>query len=96
MDNTFVCTVELYGFPADTVPSRTVDIVLIDGAPIADVIGELKKVLPGLDGLAFRPGKNRLADLYKFNVNGHLYYDGDEFILHKGDKIALITLMTGG
>jgi hypothetical protein len=96
MAGTFICTVELYGFPADTVPGRTVDIVLIDGAPMADVIRELKKVLPGLDGLAFRPGKNRLADLYKFNINGRLCYDGDDFTLHKGDKVALITLMTGG
>jgi molybdopterin converting factor small subunit len=96
MADTFICTIEMYGFPVDVAPRRSIEITIDEGVHMASVIGELKRALPGLDGLAFRPGENRLADLYKFNVNGHLYYDGDDFTLRKGDKVALLTLMTGG
>ena len=92
----FTCIVEMYGFPREVTTLRTVELDLEDGATMADVIAGLRRRVPGLDGLAFRPGENRLADLYKFNVNGRLYYDGMDFRLHDGDRIALLTLMTGG
>ena len=92
----FTCTIEMYGFPREVTTLRMVELHLEDGAAMADVIVELKKKIPGLDGYAFRPDENRLADLYKFNVNGRLYYDGMDFRLHDGDRIALLTLVTGG
>ena len=93
---TFLCSVEMYGFPREIAPFRSVEILLTDGAQMADVIAGIKNAIPELDSLAFKSKENRLADLYKFNVNGHLYYDGEDFKLHQGDKIALLTLMTGG
>ena len=76
--------------------ARTVTIELREGARMADVISELRGKLPGLEGHAFRSGENRLADLYKFNLNGTLYYDGMDFQVDPGDRLALLTLVTGG
>ena len=92
----FTCVVEMYGFPREVTTLPSVELDLEEGATMADVIAGLKSKVPGLDGCAFRPDENRLADLYKFNVNGRLYYDGMDFRLHAGDRIALLTLVTGG
>jgi molybdopterin converting factor small subunit len=92
----FTCIVEMYGFPSEVTSHREVEIELQDGASMAEVIAQLKKQVPGLDGCAFRQDEDRLADLYKFNVNGRLYYDGMDFRLRPGDRIALLTLVTGG
>jgi molybdopterin converting factor small subunit len=92
----FTCIIELYGFPREATTARVVELNLEEGATMADVIAGLKKKIPRLNGYAFRPDENRLADLYKFNVNGRLYYDGMDFRLREGDRIALLTLVTGG
>jgi molybdopterin converting factor small subunit len=92
----FKCLVELYGLSRDTTSLRSVDVELRDGAGMADVIEALREKIPALDECAFRPGEGRLADLYKFNMNGRLYYDGMDFQLHSGDHIALLTLIAGG
>jgi molybdopterin converting factor small subunit len=44
----------------------------------------------------FRPGEDRLQQLYKFNVNGQLYFDGMDFKLRREDRIALLVPVTGG
>jgi len=92
----FHCLVELYGFPSETAPERKITVELREGAGMGEVIAELKRKVPGLEGRAFRPGENRLADLYKFNLNGVLYYDGMDFRVGPGDRLALLTLVTGG
>ena len=92
----FRCPVDLYGFPSEIAPERKVTIDLREGAGMAEVIAELKREIPGLEGHAFRQGENRLADLYKFNLNGVLYYDGMDFRVTPGDRLALLTLVTGG
>lgn len=92
----FKYVVELYGFAREITTLGRVEIELEDGAGMADVIAALRKEIPALDTCAFRPGENRLADLYKFNINGRLHYDGMDFRLHNGDRIALLTLVTGG
>jgi molybdopterin converting factor small subunit len=35
-------------------------------------------------------------EYYKFNVNGLFYFDGMDFGLHSGDRIALLMPVTGG
>jgi|WetSurMetagenome_2_1015567.scaffolds.fasta_scaffold420954_1 molybdopterin converting factor small subunit len=92
----FKCVVELYGFTREITTLSTVEVRLEDGAAMAEVIAALRKEIPALDECAFRSDENRLADLYKFNVNGRLYYDGMDFLLHDGDRVALLTLVTGG
>ena len=37
-----------------------------------------------------------LMDYFKFNLNGHFYFDGMDFELKKGDRIALLMPDTGG
>jgi molybdopterin converting factor small subunit len=92
----FTSVIEFYGFRREITSLRSIELQFEEEAQMGDVITALKIAVPGLDGLAFRLGENRLSELYKFNVNGTLYYDGMDFSLHPGDKIALLTLMTGG
>lgn len=86
----------MYGLPPEITPLREVELELRDGASMADVIAALKKKIPTLEGTVIRQGENRLEDLYKFNVNGHFYFDGMDFQLHQGDRIALLVPATGG
>ena len=92
----FRCTVHMYGLPYEITTLREVEVELEDGAGMAEVIAALKEKVPALEGPVFRPGENRLQELYKFNINGQLYFDGMDFQLHSGDRIALLVPVTGG
>jgi molybdopterin converting factor small subunit len=56
----------------------------------------MRKKIPSLEGPVLRPGEDRLVEQYKFNINGTFYFDGQDFKLHKSDRIALLVPMTGG
>jgi molybdopterin converting factor small subunit len=86
----------MYGLPYEITALREVEVALKDGAGMAEVIAALREKVPALDGPVFRPGENRLQELYKFNINGQLYYDGTDFALRRGDRIALLVPVTGG
>jgi molybdopterin converting factor small subunit len=88
--------IPMYGLQREITEEREVEVELPDGAGMAEVIAAMKEKLPALEGQVIRPGQNRLADEYKFNINGHFYFDGSEFELHPGDRIALLVPMTGG
>jgi molybdopterin converting factor small subunit len=75
---------------------REVEVELSDGAGMAEVIAAMKKKVPKLEGTVVRPGEDRLMELYKFNINGRFYFDGEDFKLRKGDRIALLVPITGG
>lgn len=92
----FKCRLEMYGLPPEITTLRAVELELRDGATMAEVIAALKEKIPSLEGSVIRRGENRLEDLYKFNVNGHFYFDGMDFQLHPGDRIALLVPATGG
>jgi molybdopterin converting factor small subunit len=92
----FICKVHLYGLDHKLTTARDVDIELEDGASIAQVIAGIKKKIPQLDGPVFIQGEDRLGEGYKFNVNGHFYFDGMDFQLHPGDRIALLLPASGG
>ncbi|MCR4394176.1 MAG: MoaD/ThiS family protein [Dehalococcoidales bacterium] len=92
----FKCRLEMYGLPPEITTLRAVELELRDGATMAEVIAALKEKIPSLEGSVIRRGENRLEDLYKFNVNGHFYFDGMDFQLHQGDRIALLVPATGG
>jgi molybdopterin converting factor small subunit len=96
VQNTFKCVIPLYGLPRELTTARQVEVDLNDGAGMAEVIGAIKEKLPALDGPVFRKGENRLAEQFKFNINGHFYFEGMNFQLHPGDRIALLVPMTGG
>jgi molybdopterin converting factor small subunit len=92
----FKCVIYMYGLAQEITTLREVEVELEEGAGMADVIAAMKEKIPALQGPVIRIGENRLGELYKFNVNGHLYFDGMDFQLHSGDRIALLPPVTGG
>ncbi len=88
--------IPMYGLPREITPLREVEVELKDNATMAEVIAAMKAKIPSLEGPVIRRGENRLVDQFKFNVNGNFYFDGQEFILHPGDRIALLVPITGG
>jgi molybdopterin converting factor small subunit len=92
----FKVTIPMYGLPREITEVRNVEVELPDEAGMADVIAALKEKVPSLEGPVFRVGENRLQEQYKFNINGQFYFDGMDFKLRQGDRIALLVPMTGG
>jgi len=92
----FKCVIQMFGLPHEITELREVEVELEDGANMADVIAAMKEKIPTLEGPVIRTGQNRLEELYKFNVNGQFYFDGMDFELHSGDRIALLVPATGG
>ena len=96
MKTMFKCKLYLYGLPPEITSLREVELDLYDGAGMTEVVAALKEKIPTLEGMVIRPGENRLEDYYKFNINGRFYFDGMDFQLHPGDRIALLVPATGG
>ena len=92
----FKCVIPMYGLPREITEIREVEVELRDGASMAEVIAALREKVPALEGPVIRTGEDRLEELYKFNINGNFYFDGMDFQLHEGDRIALLVPMTGG
>lgn len=92
----FKVTIPMYGLPHEITEKREVEVELHDGATMAEVIAAMKAKIPSLEGPVIRRGENRLVKLFKFNINGKFYYDGQDFELHPGDRIALLVPITGG
>jgi molybdopterin converting factor small subunit len=88
--------IPMYGLPREITEKREVEVDLNDGAGMAEVVAALKEKVPALEGPVIVPGEDRLADEYKFNINGTFYFAGMDFKLKKGDRIALLVPMTGG
>jgi molybdopterin converting factor small subunit len=93
---TFECTIPMYGLPRELTVVKEVKVSLEDGAGMARVIAAMREKVPALEGPVFRRGQDRLAENYKFNLNGRFYFDGEDFRLHPGDRIALLVPVTGG
>ncbi|OGO30129.1 MAG: hypothetical protein A2Z29_07450 [Chloroflexi bacterium RBG_16_56_11] len=92
----FKCVIPMYGLPREITELRQVEVELRDGAGMAEVVAALREKVPPLEGPVIRRGQDRLMEEYKFNINGHFYFDGMDFQLHPGDRIALLVPMTGG
>ncbi len=86
----------MYGLPYEITTLREVAVELPEGANMASVVAALKDKVPALEGPVVRPGTDRLREQYKFNLNGTFYYDGQDFTLRPGDRIALLVPVTGG
>ena len=89
-------TIPMYGLPREITEKREVEVELREGAGMAEVLAALREKVPALEGTVIIPGRDRLAENYKFNINGSFYYSGMDFKLKKGDRIALLVPMTGG
>jgi molybdopterin converting factor small subunit len=92
----FKVIIPMYGLRREISEKREVEVELRDGATMREVITAIKEKVPSLEGPVIRRGEDRLVEQYKFNVNGKFYYDGQDFELHPGDRIALLVPMTGG
>jgi molybdopterin converting factor small subunit len=92
----FRCVVQMFGLPREITDLREVAFELEDGASLSDVIAALRDKIPSLEGPVIRPGEDRLAGLHKFNVNGQFHFDDMDFKIQSGDRIALLTPVTGG
>ncbi len=86
----------MYGLPYEITTLREVEVELNEGAGMAEVTAALKEKIPALEGPVIRTGQDRLQANYKFNINGDFFYDGMDFQLHPGDRIALLIPVTGG
>ena len=92
----FRCVVEMFGLPSEITELREVEVELDEGATLRDVVAALKDKIPALEGTAIRAGEDHLAENYKFNVNGHFYYEDKDLKIKNGDRIALLVPITGG
>ena len=93
------CIVEFFGVPLKLTEPK-VEIELKEGAKLKDIIAALRCKLPALEGKIIVPGADRVVAGYTFNIHGHFYvdgYDDDQDIqLKDGDRIAVLTIPTGG
>ena len=92
----FKTVIYIYGLPQEISTIREVEVELKDGAGMAEVVAALKAKIPELEGPVIRTGEDRLMDFFKFNINGQFYFDGMDFELREGDRIALLMPMPGG
>jgi len=92
----FKWVIYMYGLPYEITTLREVEVELNEGAGMAEVTAALKEKIPALEGPVIRTGQDRLQANYKFNINGDFFYDGMDFQLHPGDRIALLIPVTGG
>jgi molybdopterin converting factor small subunit len=92
----FKVVIPMYGLRREITEAREVEVELRDGATMAEVIAAMREKIPSLEGPVLRKGEDRLVEQYKFNINGKFYFDGQDFKLNKGDRIALLVPITGG
>ena len=92
------CIVEFFGVPVKTTESK-IEIEL-EGAKLKDIIAALRHKLPALEGKIIVPGADRMVEGYTFNIHGKFYVDGydndSDIQLKNGDRIAVLTIPTGG
>jgi molybdopterin converting factor small subunit len=88
--------IEMFGLPSNITKFRKIKLKLNEGASLRDLVATLRQAIPALDGPVIKAGEYWLVDHYGFNINGHFYTGKQEFSLKRGDKIALMTLATGG
>ena len=89
------CVVEMFGLPREISDLDEVEVELKEASP-GDVIAALRRKIPVLEGPVIRPREDRLVDYCAFNINGCFYFDDRKLQLQSGDRIALLTLATGG
>ncbi len=90
------CVVEMYGFALEESGLSEIEVDLNEGARLGDLVAELRRKIPALEGRVIRPGENRLVDRCAFNIEGRFYFDNTDLKLNDGCRVRLLTLATGG
>ncbi|MFC1863329.1 MoaD/ThiS family protein [Thermodesulfobacteriota bacterium] len=88
--------IHIFGLPTELGTVHKVEVQLKDKAGMAEVVAALREKVPGLENIVIRADEDRLEKFYRFNINGRLFFDGMDFELHEGDKIALLMPPAGG
>ncbi len=92
----FKCVIGLFGLPCEIAGAPEVEIELADGACLREVVATLRREIPKLVGRVIRTEQDKLTSYYAFNINGRFYNADKEIRIRKGDKIALLAIVSGG
>lgn len=90
------CIVEFYGTSREISGLNEIEIFLEKGNRLKDLISELRKKIPVLQGPVILEGEEGLEESCVINLDGRFYYNGDELRLKDGDRIRFLTLAVGG
>ena len=88
--------VRLFGLPYEVTKLPEVEVELKDEASLGDIIAELRRAIPTLEGNVIHAGEDRLIQNYGFNINGRFYLNDEGVQFKDSDYIALLRLATGG
>jgi molybdopterin converting factor small subunit len=88
--------VEFFGLSHVCPGQPDVEVELASQATLGELVGELRRKAPALEGKIIRPGEDRLAGLYAFNVNGRFFLDEYDTKVKATDHIVILTLALGG
>jgi hypothetical protein len=88
--------VEMFGLSNEITNLKSVELELKERAGLKDIVAELRRKIPALEGSVIRAGQDRLTERYVFNVDGRFYFDTDNVQLPEGASIRLLLLSTGG
>jgi molybdopterin-guanine dinucleotide biosynthesis protein A len=95
-NDSFSCTVELFGAARLTARTREVALVLPSGATFSQVFAALAEKLPILVGRVISPDGSRLVSGYACNVNGLDFVRTSTATVNPGDNIAILSADAGG
>ncbi len=90
------CTVEMYGLALEVCGISEIELELKDGAHLGELIAELRKKVPVLEGPVINAGEDRLTEHCLFNIDGRFYFGNEDMVLKDGGSVRLLTLATGG
>lgn len=89
-------SVQIFGFPTKLFDGHEVILSLDEEACLTDLVAQLRKKVPALEGFAVAPGENRLMAGFKFNLNGQLIYSDFSIKVNSEDRIVLLPPIAGG
>jgi len=90
------CKVDFLGLRGDLADLESVEVDLNQGADLGDLIAELKRKIPALEGIAFVSGENKLMGHYVFAINGRFHMNDSGIHIQNSDHILLLILVGGG
>jgi hypothetical protein len=89
-------SIELVGLPNKLAEIRRVEVDLDSGVTLADLVAALRQAWPELEDSIIRPGQDKLAGHYTFNVNGRFLVDEYDVTVQPSDRILVVVLAMGG
>jgi hypothetical protein len=88
-------SVEMFGLSPHTELNKA-EVEVKNGAGLPELLLDLGRVIPALQGTVIERGNGRLAETYGLYLNGQFVSHDDHIKLKEGDHIVLILLAVGG